>query len=79
MAKPNSKPEPQMTKNMAFVRVFVDPEAIARIKRMADAEGRTVQRQMGMIIEAIARMYRDNPEKLEAVGILSKLALANVA
>lgn len=79
MAKQHTKPESDMTKNMAFVRVFIDPEATARLKRMADAEGRTLQRQMGMILEAVARLYRDDPQKLESLGLLSKFALANVA
>jgi hypothetical protein len=65
----------EMRKDLAFVRVYVDPEAVSRIGKIAHDEGRTQQRQMGIILENIAKLAREAPDKLRDLGLLTPASI----
>lgn len=66
-----AKRDEEMRTNLQFVRVFVDREAIARINRIARDEGRSQQRQVGLLLERIAKLHEHSPEKLAELGLIS--------
>jgi hypothetical protein len=65
------KGEAEMSRKLVMTRIFVDPEASARFDRIAEEEGRTKQRQIGIVIENVARLHREHPEVLVELGLLS--------
>lgn len=76
---PKRRQEDPMKSNLQFVRIFMDREAIARLNRLAEIEGRSQQRQVGMMLERIAQLYREQPQKLVEIGLLSPMAIPSAA
>ena len=57
--------------NLLLVRIYVDRESDACIGKIAGAQHRTKQRQIGIMLERIARMAKDNPQKLAELGLIN--------
>jgi hypothetical protein len=73
------KDEAELGKNMTLARIYITKEADAGFGRMASIEGRTKARQMGITLERINQLFRDEPQKLQELGILSPMAAAVAA
>lgn len=71
------KAEVVLGKNMTIARVYITRESDARLGRIADIEGRTKQRQMGIWLERLAALTADEESKgkLQELGLLSPIAL----
>jgi hypothetical protein len=69
MAK--AKDEKAMKNNLQFTRIFADRGAIHTIQKLADAEGRSMQRQIGILLERIAEVSKTDPDSLVKLGFIS--------
>lgn len=60
--------------NLIFARVFVSRDASEQINKLALLEGRNKGRLMGIILERIAAMSKDEPDRLVKMGIITPIA-----
>lgn len=74
----NKKVEVGMGRGMTLSRVYITKESDARLGRIADIEGRTKQRQMGIWLERLAALADDDNHraKLRELGLISPIAAA---
>ena len=68
------KGEAAVKGNTTNARVEIGKRADLTIGRMADAEGRSKQRQYGIVLERVAQLFEKDPSKLAEIGIISPLA-----
>ena len=73
------KAEAEVGKHMTLARIYITKEADAGLARMSGIEGRTKARQMGILLERLNQLFRDDPHKLEEIGLLSPMAAAAAA
>lgn len=73
------KGEAEMKRKNIMTRLEVDPRAIEAIEEIAEHEGRRKQRQLGIILENIFRLHRDDPKKLKELGLLSPPSVLAIA
>jgi hypothetical protein len=58
------------------IRALVDKRSEQSLEEWAKLEGRSLQMHCGILLRRIAVLYRDNPQKLEALGLLAGLTSA---
>lgn len=65
------KAKDNMPAGKIHARLVVDQKATLILERMADMEGRDKQRNLGIILERVARAFESDPDKLVELGIIT--------
>lgn len=60
-----------MSSEKPSIRSLCDEKYLRIITDWADLEGRSQQQHTGILLERLAKLYKNHPNKLEEIGLLT--------
>ena len=74
-----AKKDENMNNDLLRLIALVDKKSAPVLEEWSRLEGRSMQSHNGILLRRLARLYRECPDKLQELGLLTPLALHSAA